>query len=108
LVDSDRLNYTVQHQLKKEGFDSLITFNSIASLEAVVKGLPATVLGPNAGSFLSNTDITKIDNPRWPSLDDIKNHLFYLSFVNLRQKKWQVVLPGKILRHLQRNTIPKI
>jgi len=103
---SDRLNYTVQHQLKKEGFDSLITFNSIASLEAVLKGYPATVLGPNAGSFLSNTDITKIDNPRWPSLNDIKNHLFYLSLCQFTVEEMASGFAWKILRHLQRNTIP--
>jgi hypothetical protein len=76
---SSRLNYTVQHQLRNEKFDSLITFNSIASLEAIVKGYPATVLGPNAGSFLSNKDITKIDDPYFPNITDIKNHLLYLS-----------------------------
>lgn len=76
---SDRLKFTVQDQLRKEGFDSLITFNSIASLEAILVGRPATVLGPNAGSFLSNTDITKIDNPPFPTKQDILDHLFYLS-----------------------------
>jgi len=76
---SDRLKFSVQTQLVKEGFDSLITFNSIASLEAIVKGFPATTLGPNAGSYLSNTDIKNIDNVVYPKEYEIKDHLFYLS-----------------------------
>jgi len=76
---SDRLKFSVQTQLVKEGFDSLITFNSIASLEAIIKGFPATTLGPNAGSYLSNTDIKNIDNVVYPKEYEIKDHLFYLS-----------------------------
>ena len=30
-------------------------------------------------SFLSNKDITKIDDPYFPNITDIKNHLLYLS-----------------------------
>ena len=76
---SERIGFTVQDHLKSGKFDSLITFNSIASLEAIQVGFPATVLGPNAGSHLSNTDITKIDNPSYPESNQIKDHFFYLS-----------------------------
>ena len=103
---SERINYTVQHQLVKENFDSLITFNSIASLEAIVKGFPATVLGPNAGSFLSNTDITKIDDPRWPELTDIKNHLLYLSLCQFTNEEMSNGFAWKVIRYLQKDSKP--
>jgi len=103
---AERLNYTVQRQLIEENFDSLITFNSIASLEAIVKGFPATVLGPNAGSFLSNTDITKIDDPRWPKLFDIKNHLLYLSLCQFTSEEMSNGFAWKIIRQLQKDLKP--
>ena len=75
----ERTGFTLQDQLKNGTYDSIITFNSIASLEAIQVGFPATVLGPNAGSILSNTDITKIDNPKYPKSNEIKNHFYYLA-----------------------------
>ena len=88
---SDRQSFSLQDQLIKENFDSLITFNSIASIEAITKGFPATTLGPNAGSYLSNTDIKNIDNPKYPKGEVITQHMFYLSLCNLPRKKWLVV-----------------
>ena len=76
---SDRLVFSLQDQLIKENFDSLITFNSIASIEAIVKGFPATTLGPNAGSYLSNNQIENIDDPKYPHMNIIIEHMFYLS-----------------------------
>ena len=76
---SDRLNFSVQTQLIEEEFDSLVTFNSIASIEAILKGFPATTLGPNAGGYLSNNFIENIDDPKYPKDTIIREHLFYLS-----------------------------
>ena len=76
---SDRQKFSLQTQLIKEGFDSLITFNSIASLEGILKGFPATTLGPNAGAYLSNNFIENINDPKYPTDLTIQSHLFYLS-----------------------------
>jgi hypothetical protein len=43
---SERLNFTVQDQLKTGEYHCLVTFNSIASIESVLVGMPAIVLGP--------------------------------------------------------------
>ena len=103
---SQRVKYTVQKQLIDEEFESLITFNSIASIEAIVEGFPATVLGPNAGSYLSNTDITMIDNPRLPELEDIKNHLFYLSLCQFTSEEMSNGFAWKIITNLQKDLKP--
>jgi hypothetical protein len=103
---SQRVSYSVQKQLVDENFDSLITFNSIASIEAIIQGFPATVLGPNAGSYLSNTDITMIDNPRWPKLSDIKDHLFYLSLCQFTSEEMSNGFAWRIIRNLQKDLKP--
>jgi hypothetical protein len=103
---SQRVSYSVQKQLVDENFDSLITFNSIASIEAIIQGFPATVLGPNAGSYLSNTDITMIDEPRWPELSDIKDHLFYLSLCQFTSEEMSNGFAWRIIRNLQKDLKP--
>ena len=98
---SDRLNFSVQTQLIKEGFDSLITFNSIASIEAIMKGFPATTLGPNAGSYLSNTSIKNIDDPRYPKTETIQAHMFYLSLCQFTSEEMASGWAFKVINQLQ-------
>jgi len=103
---SDRLNFSVQTQLIKEGFDSLITFNSIASLEAIVKGFPATTLGPNAGGYLSNTSIKNIHDPRYPKTEVIQSHLFYLSLCQFSVDEMASGYAFKVINQLQGDQKP--
>ena len=103
---SDRLNFSVQTQLIKEGFDSLITFNSIASIEAIMKGFPATTLGPNAGSYLSNTSIKNIDDPRYPKTETIQAHMFYLSLCQFTSEEMASGWAFKVIDQLQGDQKP--
>lgn len=61
-----------------------VTFNSIAATESVIAGVPAFVLAPcNAACPVSNTDLSKIDSPWWPSDEQRQawaNHLAYGQF----------------------------
>ena len=103
---SDRQKFTVQTQLIKEGFDSLITFNSIASLEAILKGFPATTLGPNAASYLSNNHIENIDDPYWPKEGVIKEHLFHLSLSHFTIAEMASGWAFKVINQLQNDQKP--
>ena len=103
---SDRLVFSLQDQLIKENFDSLITFNSIASLEAIVKVFPATTLGPNAGSFLSNNQIETIDNPKFPHENVIKEHMFYLSLCQFTADEMASGWAFKVINQLQGDQKP--
>jgi len=61
----------------------LVTYNSIASVEALLEGKPALVLGPNAADKICETDIAKIDTPRIPDRDEMDAffaHLAYCQF----------------------------
>lgn len=61
-----------------------VTYNSIAATESVIAGVPSFVLAPcNAAQPVSNTDLTNIDNPWWPSDEERQawaNHLAYGQF----------------------------
>jgi hypothetical protein len=75
----------------------VVTYNSIAALEAVMYGLPAFTLGPNAAEPLCNTDLSKIENPYFP--DDRKilkvlRHLSYCQFTETEIKDgtaWKII-----------------
>jgi hypothetical protein len=61
----------------------LITYNSIAATEAILFGKPAFTLGPNAAHSVSSKDLSKIDNPYYPTLDEVEEwaaHLAYAQF----------------------------
>ena len=98
--------FSLQYQLIKDNFDSLITFNSIASIEAIVKGFPATTLGPNAGSYLSNTDIKNIDNPKYPKEGSIIEHMFYLSLCQFTSQEMASGWAFKVINQLQGDQKP--
>ena len=103
---SDRLVFSLQDQLIKENFDSLITFNSIASIEAIVKGFPATTLGPNAGSYLSNNQIENIDDPKYPHMNIIIEHMFYLSLCQFTAEEMANGWAFKVINQLQGDQKP--
>ena len=61
----------------------LVTYNSVAAVEAVMRGVPAICLGPNAAATVCSTDLAEIENPKFPD-DDLREawlrHLSYSQF----------------------------
>lgn len=61
----------------------LVTFSSIAAVEALLYGKPAITLGPNAAAALCSKQISAIENPYIPTLDEVDawaRHLSYCQF----------------------------
>ena len=48
---------------------ALVTLQSIAATEAILYGVPAFTLAPNAAEKLSLNDLSKIENPYYPDKD---------------------------------------
>ena len=49
----------------------LVTYNSIAAVEALILGKPVFVMGPNAAEPMANTDLSKINNPMMPTPEKV-------------------------------------
>lgn len=63
----------------------LVTFNSIAAVEALILGKPVFTLGPNAAAPMANRRLDNIDSPWMPSVDEIRLlcvNLAYQQFSN--------------------------
>ena len=58
----------------------LITYNSIAAVEALMEGKPAIVLGPNAASNIANTRLAEIESLNIPSKDEMDRFMAHLSY----------------------------
>lgn len=64
-----RINNSLESAL--DDVHAVVTFNSIAATESIIAGVPAFALAPsNAAVPVSNTDLSKIDNPWWPTDDE--------------------------------------
>jgi hypothetical protein len=60
---------------------AVVTFNSIAGTEAILAGVPVFALAPsNAARPVSNTDLTRIDNPWFADRDQILAWAYHLAY----------------------------
>jgi hypothetical protein len=50
----------------------LVTYNSIAAVEALILGKPVFTMGPNAAAPLANTDLSKINSPMMPTKSAVR------------------------------------
>jgi len=61
----------------------LITYNSIAAVEALMEGKPAIALGPNAAQAICETNLSNVETPKIPDreeMDAFMAHLAYCQF----------------------------
>jgi len=79
---------TIQQALQDD-IHCLVTYNSIASIEALMEGKPAFVLGQNAGSPLCLNDLSKIETPLYPSQDEVMYLLSNLAYHQFTQAELQ-------------------
>ena len=78
----DRKDRVYKDPIKKhfKGCYALITYNSIAAVEAVYNGVPAITLAPNAASAVCRSNISDINSLIYPDRTDWVNHLSYCQF----------------------------
>ena len=69
-------------------------------------GVPAVVLGPNAGSYLSEKDLKNIDKPYYPNIDDLFDHLDYLKWCQFTGEEMRLEYTHKVIEALQGDEKP--
>lgn len=71
----------------RDDVHALITFNSIAAVEGLICGKPVFTMGPNAAGSLANTDLSQIENPFRPDLDQVTALLRCLAYHQFTQEE---------------------
>ena len=80
---TDRISTDTIQQALSQNIHCLVTYNSIAAIEAMMEGKPAIAVGPNAASAICETQLKNIENPRVPyreEMDAFMHHLAYCQF----------------------------
>jgi hypothetical protein len=71
--------YTMEMALERN-VHCLVTFSSIAAVEAVSLGKPAIVLGPSAAAPVTSSQLKDIENPYIPTMDEVEAWLANLAY----------------------------
>jgi hypothetical protein len=81
---------------------ALVTFNSIAGTEAILAGTPVFVLAPsNAARPVSNTDLSRIDNPWFPDQDQIREWAYHLAYAQFHIDEFKNGSAERILKQTE-------
>jgi hypothetical protein len=75
----ERTNDTIYDALDNDIY-ALVTYNSIAAVEAIQYGIPAFALAPTAADPVGNKDLTLIENPNRPSEEVIQKWLHSIAY----------------------------
>lgn len=87
---------TIYDALK--GAYAVVTFNSIAALEAVLYGVPAFVSVPCAASPLASNDLSKLKEPFYPEEEIIKKQCYNIAYGQFTVQELQNGTAWKILQ----------
>ncbi len=93
----ERVTTNTIEQALDDDVHCLVTYNSIAATEALLLGKPAFTLGPNAARNLSLADLSKIETPYIPSLDQIEEFAAHLAYCQFTEKEMSNGTAWKIL-----------
>ena len=81
----DRLhNDTIQEDLAND-CHCLVTYNSVAAVEALIEGKPVITLGPNAATHLATHQLSDVENIKIPTEEEREawlRHLAYSQFTH--------------------------
>lgn len=93
----ERTNDTIYDALDDDIY-ALVTYNSIATVEAIQHGIPAFGLAPTAADPVCSNDLTQIENPVKPHEDIVYKWLSSVAYGQftldelLTGRAWQLVL----------------
>jgi lipopolysaccharide biosynthesis glycosyltransferase len=94
---AERVSTDTMAMALSEDIHCLVTFNSIAATEALLLGKPAFTLGPNAAQSLCLSDLSKIEHPYIPTLDEVYKWASHLAYSQFTENEMRTGLAWKIL-----------
>jgi hypothetical protein len=101
----ERTNATIYDALDDDIY-ALVTYNSIATVEAVQHGIPAFGLAPTAADPVCSNDLSQIENPRMPNEEVVYRWLCSIAY---SQFSLDEILTGQawemVLENAQRSTL---
>jgi len=79
-IRSERVSTKTIQQALADDVHCLVTYNSIAAVEALMEGKPAIALGPNAAQTICDSTLKRINDPRIPTQEEMEAFIAHLSY----------------------------
>jgi hypothetical protein len=96
----ERTNNTIYDALDDDIY-ALVTYQSVAAIEAIQAGIPVFALAPTAADPVGNKDLTQIENPHMPDETVIQKWLHSIAYSQfsldeiITGEAWQMVLENE-------------
>ena len=74
-----QIHDTIEDALKDDIY-CMVTYNSIAAIEALIYGKPVFALGPNAAHHFAKHDLSEIEDPLIPDDDEVYKFFCHLAY----------------------------
>jgi hypothetical protein len=94
---AERVSTDTMEMALAQDIHCLVTFNSIAATESLLLGKPAFTLGPNAAQNLCYHDLSKIETPYYPNIDELVGWAAHLSYAQFTEQEMRDGFAWKIL-----------
>lgn len=89
---------SVAHQIQRDQVHAVVTYQSMAALEAMHYGIPAFTMAPCCVDSVANKDLSKIESPFYPEEKDFLKVLNYLAYC---QYDLEEMSTGKALKMIE-------
>jgi len=97
---TERISTKTMEQALADDVHCMVTYNSIAAVEALMNGKPAIALGPNAASVICNSELSDVENLNIPDKDTMIAFMAHLSYCQFNRQEmlngyaWRIVNEG--------------
>ena len=82
-----RVNVDTMEMALANDVHCMVTYNSIAAVEALIFGKPVFTMGPNAAQPMANTNLSNIATPFMPTFDEVRNLCCNLAYNQFKPKE---------------------
>jgi len=90
-------NKTIQDALA-DNVHCLVTYNSIAAVEALMEGKPAIALGPNAAQVMCNTELKDVEHLRKHDKMTMERYMAHLAYCHFTEEEMRNGYAWRILQ----------
>ena len=94
----NRLKDTIYNQIDRDNIFAVVTFNSIAAIEALCYGIPVFTSAPTAADNLCLKDLDKIENPLYEDITKVEKWQHWLAYCQYSFLEMQQGLPFQMIK----------
>ena len=98
----DRIKeHSVASQCFKQSIHAVVTYQSMAALEAMHYGIPAFTMAPSCVDSVANKNLADIENPYYPEAGVFQNLLNYLAYCQYTLPEFHAGHAYKMIEEMQ-------